>query len=140
MGEFTQNLLKLTEFPFSYSLIGLLALIFGQGINLEELSCIVFAIRNIFTSLTTFTRVPRPQKIAPEASMAGWNIMMFFRSRRSDFKLRIRTSNLVLGKRYSTFLITIWKYSKFSSRVIIGFVITCINIPLRIPYSQYSIW
>jgi hypothetical protein len=30
MGEFTQNLLKLTEFPFSYSLIGLLALIFGQ--------------------------------------------------------------------------------------------------------------
>jgi hypothetical protein len=38
MGEFTQNLLKLTEFPFSYSLIGLLALIFGQGINVEELS------------------------------------------------------------------------------------------------------
>jgi hypothetical protein len=38
MGEFTQNLLKLTEFPFSYSLMGLLALIFGQGINLEELS------------------------------------------------------------------------------------------------------
>ena len=38
MGEFTQNLLKLTEFPFSYSFIGLLALIFGQGTNLEELS------------------------------------------------------------------------------------------------------
>jgi hypothetical protein len=38
MGEFTQNLLKLTEFPFSYSLIGLLSLIFGQGTNLEELS------------------------------------------------------------------------------------------------------
>jgi hypothetical protein len=38
MGEFTQNLLKLTEFPFSYSLIGLLALISGQGINVEELS------------------------------------------------------------------------------------------------------
>jgi hypothetical protein len=38
MGEFTQSLLKLTEFPFSYSLIGLLALIFGQGTNLEELS------------------------------------------------------------------------------------------------------
>jgi len=38
MGEFTQNLLKLTEFPFSYSLMGLLALIFGQVINLEELS------------------------------------------------------------------------------------------------------
>jgi hypothetical protein len=38
MGEFSANLLKLTEFPFSYSLIGLLALIFGEGINLEELS------------------------------------------------------------------------------------------------------
>jgi hypothetical protein len=38
MGGFTENLLKLTEFPFSYSLIGLLALIFGQGIDLEELS------------------------------------------------------------------------------------------------------
>jgi hypothetical protein len=38
MGEFTQNLLKLTEFPFSYSLIGLLALITGQGANLDELS------------------------------------------------------------------------------------------------------
>jgi hypothetical protein len=38
MGEFSQNLLKLTEFPFSYSLIGLLALIFGQGMNLEEMS------------------------------------------------------------------------------------------------------
>jgi hypothetical protein len=38
MGEFTQNLLKLTEFPFSYSLMGLLALIFGHSINLEELS------------------------------------------------------------------------------------------------------
>ncbi|WP_458718828.1 hypothetical protein [Candidatus Nitrosocosmicus sp. R] len=36
MGEFTQNLLKLTEFPFSYSLITLLALIFGHGINLIE--------------------------------------------------------------------------------------------------------
>jgi hypothetical protein len=38
MGEFTQNLLKLTEFPFSYSLMGLLALIFGQGTNLVDLS------------------------------------------------------------------------------------------------------
>lgn len=38
MGEFTQSLLKLTEFPFSYSLIGLLALIFGQGLGLDELS------------------------------------------------------------------------------------------------------
>ena len=39
MGEFTQNLLKLTEFPFSYSLIGLLALIFGQETSLgDELS------------------------------------------------------------------------------------------------------
>jgi hypothetical protein len=38
MGEFTQSLLKLTEFPFSYSLIGFLALIFGHGTNLEELS------------------------------------------------------------------------------------------------------
>jgi hypothetical protein len=37
MGEFGQNLLKLTEFPFSYSLIGLLALIFGHGMDLEEL-------------------------------------------------------------------------------------------------------
>jgi hypothetical protein len=36
MGTLTDNLLKLTEFPFSYSLIGLLALIFGQGLNLEE--------------------------------------------------------------------------------------------------------
>jgi hypothetical protein len=31
MGTLTDNLLKLTEFPFSYSFIGLLALIFGQG-------------------------------------------------------------------------------------------------------------
>jgi hypothetical protein len=38
MGEFTQNLLKLTEFPFSYSLMGLLALIFGQGTGPEDLS------------------------------------------------------------------------------------------------------
>jgi hypothetical protein len=38
MGEFTKSLLKLIEFPFSYSLIGLLALIFGHGTNLEELS------------------------------------------------------------------------------------------------------
>jgi hypothetical protein len=38
MGEFTQSLLKLTEFAFSYSLMGLLALIFGHGINPEELS------------------------------------------------------------------------------------------------------
>jgi hypothetical protein len=39
MGEFTQNLLKLTEFPFSYSLMGLLALIFGQETSLgDELS------------------------------------------------------------------------------------------------------
>ena len=38
MGEFTLNLLKLTEFPFSYSLIGLIALISGQGANIEELS------------------------------------------------------------------------------------------------------
>jgi hypothetical protein len=36
MGTFTDNLLKLTEFPFSYSLIGLLALIFGQGLNVGE--------------------------------------------------------------------------------------------------------
>jgi hypothetical protein len=42
MGEFTQNLLKLTEFPFSYSLLGLLSLIFGQGINSEELSIAKF--------------------------------------------------------------------------------------------------
>lgn len=38
MGEFTQNLLKLTEFPFSYSLIGLLSLIFANGSNSEDLS------------------------------------------------------------------------------------------------------
>jgi hypothetical protein len=38
MGEFTENLLKLTEFPFSYSFIGLLALISGQGTNLENLT------------------------------------------------------------------------------------------------------
>jgi hypothetical protein len=36
MGTFTDNLLKLTEFPFSYSFIGLLALIFGQGLNFGE--------------------------------------------------------------------------------------------------------
>lgn len=36
MGTLTDNLLKLTEFPFSYSLIGLLALIFGEGLHLEE--------------------------------------------------------------------------------------------------------
>jgi hypothetical protein len=38
MGTFTDNLLKLTEFPFSYSFISLLALIFGQGLNLDEAS------------------------------------------------------------------------------------------------------
>jgi hypothetical protein len=38
MGEFSQSLLKLTEFPFSYSLIGLIALISGQSSNVEELS------------------------------------------------------------------------------------------------------
>ena len=38
MGDFTQNLLKLTEFPFSYSLIGLIALIYGQGISPDDLS------------------------------------------------------------------------------------------------------
>jgi hypothetical protein len=37
MGSLTDNLLNL-EFPFSYSLIWLLALIFGQGINLGEAS------------------------------------------------------------------------------------------------------
>jgi hypothetical protein len=31
MGTLGDNLLKLTEFPFSYSFIGLLVLIFGQG-------------------------------------------------------------------------------------------------------------
>jgi hypothetical protein len=36
MGTFTDNLLKLTEFPFSYSFIGLLALIFGQGLNIDD--------------------------------------------------------------------------------------------------------
>jgi hypothetical protein len=36
MGTFTDNLLKLTEFPFSYSFIGLLALIFGQGLNFGD--------------------------------------------------------------------------------------------------------
>jgi hypothetical protein len=36
MGTLGDTLLKLTEFPFSYSLIGLLALIFGNGLNLEE--------------------------------------------------------------------------------------------------------
>jgi hypothetical protein len=38
MGSLGDNLLKLTEFPFSYSLIGLLALIFGEGLNLGEAS------------------------------------------------------------------------------------------------------
>jgi hypothetical protein len=36
MGTFTDSLLKLTEFPFSYSFIGLLALIFGQGLNFGD--------------------------------------------------------------------------------------------------------
>jgi hypothetical protein len=36
MGTFTDNLLKLTEFPFSYSFIGLLALIFGEGLNFGD--------------------------------------------------------------------------------------------------------
>ena len=38
MGTLGDNLLKLTEFPFSYSFIGLLALIFGEGLNLGEIS------------------------------------------------------------------------------------------------------
>lgn len=38
MGSLADNLLKITDFPFSYSLIGLLALIFGEGLNLEEAS------------------------------------------------------------------------------------------------------
>jgi hypothetical protein len=36
MGTLGDNLLKLTEFPFSYSLIGLLALIFGEGLSPGE--------------------------------------------------------------------------------------------------------
>jgi hypothetical protein len=36
MGSLGDNLLKLTEFPFSYSFIGLLALIFEEGLNLEK--------------------------------------------------------------------------------------------------------
>lgn len=39
MGTFTDNLLKLTEFPFSYSFIGVLVLIAGgKGLLNEELS------------------------------------------------------------------------------------------------------
>ena len=38
MGEFAESLLKLTEFPFSYSLIGIIDSFFGQGLNLENLS------------------------------------------------------------------------------------------------------
>jgi hypothetical protein len=43
MGEFSLTLLKLIEFPFSYSLIGLLVLIFGQGTNLEGEEDLSFA-------------------------------------------------------------------------------------------------
>lgn len=38
MGEFTQNLLKLTDYPFSYSLISLLALMVGYGDKPDEFS------------------------------------------------------------------------------------------------------
>jgi len=38
MGEFTENLLKLTEFPFSYSIIGLISLILGHGLDPQKLS------------------------------------------------------------------------------------------------------
>lgn len=36
MGALGDNLLKLTEFPFSYSFIGLVALILGEGINFGD--------------------------------------------------------------------------------------------------------
>jgi hypothetical protein len=36
MGTLGDNLLKLTEFPFSYSFVGLLALMFGEGLSFDD--------------------------------------------------------------------------------------------------------
>ena len=38
VGEFTQSLLKLSDFPFSYSLISLLTLIIGHSEGFEKFS------------------------------------------------------------------------------------------------------
>ena len=38
MGSVGDNLLKLSGFPFPYTLIGLLALIYGEGLNIGEAS------------------------------------------------------------------------------------------------------
>jgi hypothetical protein len=55
MGEFTQNLLKLTEFPFSYSLMGLLVLIFGQDTSPEDFSLDKFGPLLILTGFVATT-------------------------------------------------------------------------------------
>jgi hypothetical protein len=56
MGTFTDNLLKLTEFPFSYSLIGLLAFIIYRhsllGLDIEQLAPLLILMGFVATTLS----------------------------------------------------------------------------------------
>ena len=69
MGTFTDNLLKLTEFPFSYSFIGLLALIFGEGLNFGDedffnaLGPLLIIMGFVATTLSITDPVGRLQKV-----------------------------------------------------------------------------
>jgi hypothetical protein len=68
MGTFTDNLLKLTDFPFSYSFIGLLALIFGQGLSFgdeeffERLGPLLILMGFVATTLSICDPIGRLQK------------------------------------------------------------------------------
>jgi hypothetical protein len=68
MGSLGDNLLKLTEFPFSYSFIGLLALIFGEGLNftdeqfLERLGPLLILMGFIATTLSITDPIGALQK------------------------------------------------------------------------------
>lgn len=84
MGEFSQSLLKLTEFPFSYSLIGLLGLIFGQGANVEELSFesmgpLLFLIVFVATTLSICDPVGALQKLIIKGRNVGWSKDFLFK-------------------------------------------------------------
>jgi hypothetical protein len=64
MGTFTDNLLKLTEFPFSYSFLGLLAVIFGEGVSfgdeafLNKLGPLLILIGFVATALSITLSLP----------------------------------------------------------------------------------
>jgi hypothetical protein len=68
MGTLGDNLLKLTEFPFSYSLIGLLALIFGGqgflGQPLEKLGPLLILMGFVATTLSITDPIGALQKLS----------------------------------------------------------------------------